>query len=70
MQRLDECFVLVKDGEWFCRAPCEFDGPAGRVACTPGVTYRRGRLYHGVDVAAMLDEWKETGRIPPNYSFL
>jgi hypothetical protein len=69
MQRVDECFVYVKDGEWFCRAPCEFDGPAGRVTCTPGVTYRRGRPHQGVDVAATLDECKATGHIPPNYSF-
>jgi hypothetical protein len=48
----------------FCRAPCEIDGPAGSVSVTPGVVYRRG----GFDVAAVLDDWQETGELPPNIS--
>jgi hypothetical protein len=67
MPQISDCFVRLKDGEWFCRAPCTIDGPTGRVNLTPGVLYRRGRLFMGLDIAALLEEWLATGRLPPNF---
>jgi hypothetical protein len=68
MHKIGECFVRMAEGEWFCRAPCEIDGPAGSVSVTPGVVYRRGRAHLSLDVAAVLDDWQETGELPPNIS--
>ena len=64
--KIGECFVRLRDGEWFCRAPCAIEGPTGTVNVTSGVMYRRYRLHMGLDVAALLDEWHATGQLPPN----
>lgn len=69
MQLLRDCFVRIKEGEWFCRAPCSFDGPTGLVTVTSGVVHRRGRLRDGLDLAALLEDWHATGQTPPNVSF-
>jgi hypothetical protein len=64
-ERLRDAVVRVNDGEWFCRAPVDFvwnHGPS--LQLTPSVTYRSGVRYDGVDVAAMLDDWLATGRLP------
>jgi len=66
---IDDCFVRLAGGEWFCRAPCEIESPGGVVSFTPGVVYRRGRPHMGVDVAAILDDWLVIGALPPNVSF-
>jgi hypothetical protein len=63
---LEAAFVRMSPGEWFCRAPVAIDGPSGLVSATPGVVYRRGKLLSGVDVAALLDDWHATGKVPPN----
>jgi hypothetical protein len=68
LEKLKEAFARVGHGEWFCRAPVTFAGPTGRVEVTPGVSYRRGRLLAGLDVADMLDVWHATGKLPPNIS--
>ena len=69
MQQVRDCFVRVKEGEWFCRAPCSIEGPTGLVGLTPGVMYRKGRLHTGLDVGALLEDWHATGQLPPNISF-
>lgn len=66
MYRLEEAFVRIRPGEWFCRAPITLSTPAGTVTCTPGVTYRKGRPIGPFDVAQMLDEWTDSGHVPPN----
>lgn len=64
--KLREAFVRVRAGEWFCRAPVVIHGPAGAVHATPGVSYMKGRLFSGFDIAGMLDAWHETAALPPN----
>lgn len=68
LEKIKEAFARVGQGEWFCRAPVTFIGPMGKVEVTPGVSYRKGRLLSGLDVAEMLDAWHATGRLPPNIS--
>ena len=68
MQRLPEAFSRIAEGEWFCVAPLTFQTAAGEVGTTPGVTYRRGRLVSGFDVADALDTWRATGALPPGVS--
>jgi hypothetical protein len=68
LEKLKEAFARVAQGEWFCRAPVTFNGPAGRVEVTPGVSYRKGRLVSGLDVADVLDVWHATGKLPPSVS--
>jgi hypothetical protein len=68
LEKLKESFARVAQGEWFCRAPVTFIGPAGRAEVTPGVSYRKGRLTSGLDVADVLDTWHATGKLPLNVS--
>jgi hypothetical protein len=64
MERLPHAFARIRDGEWFCVAPLAFETPLGRVATTPGVTYRRGKKISGFDIAEALDVWRDTGQLP------
>jgi hypothetical protein len=69
MERLRDALVRVKDGVWTCRAPVLLawnNGPSLELA--PGVVYEAGVRYRGVDVAAMLDDWLATGKLPPSVS--
>lgn len=60
-----------EDGTWFCRAPAQFIADGGSlVTVTPGVTYRRGKRFNGVDIAQWLDDWRERGARPPGVSFV
>ena len=70
VQRFAEAFVRNRDGSWFCRAPVQFMAVAGEIhTVTPGVTYRRGKLVHGVDIAQWLDDWHAHGASPPGVNF-
>ena len=53
-----------------CRAPCTIEGPEGFLRLTPGVAYRKGDQHIGLDIAALLDGWYATGRLPLNISLL
>ena len=67
MDRLRDAVERIRDGEWLCRAPVVFvwsNGPS--LPLTAGVTYRKEVQYQGGDVAAMLDDWLATGRLPLN----
>jgi hypothetical protein len=65
MERLRDAVVRVKDGEWFCRARVVFVWSNGRsIVLAPGVTYRKGTRSEWDDVAAMLDDWLATDRLP------
>lgn len=71
MQKFADAFVRNEDRSWFCRAPVQFMLPSGDVVTvTPGVTYRRGKLFHGVDIARWLDEWTTQGVRPLEVHFL
>ena len=70
MQRIVSAFVQNPDGSWFCRAPVHIVGPKGPATTTPGVTYRRGKLLNGYDVAQWLDEYKAHGASPLGVDFL
>jgi hypothetical protein len=63
-------FVSNNDGTWFCREAARFVGPHGPMSTTPGVTYRRGKLNQGYDVALWLDEWRDQQIGPTGIDFL
>ena len=69
-QRLRDILIRVKDGEWLCRAPVVFASGNGShsIELTPGVVYRTGVQHEGIDVAAMLDDWLATGKLPAHFS--
>ena len=57
-------FVPNPDGSWFCREPVTIVGASGQFTTTPGVTYRKGKLVNGYDVAQWLEDW-QTYRVRP-----
>jgi len=52
-------FVRNPDGSWFCREPVHIVGMNGPASTTPGVTYRKGKLTNGYDVAQWLEDYQE-----------
>jgi hypothetical protein len=61
MERLRNAVRHVKDGEWLCRAPVVLTWSNRQsLALAPGVVYRAGVRYQGVDVGALLDDWLAT----------
>lgn len=55
------------------RRPCDgqYGGHKGPMTLTPGVTYRRGKLVQGYDVAQWLDDWNDHRAEPvPTFKFL
>jgi hypothetical protein len=67
MERLRDSLIRVKDGVWMCRVPVLLawsNGPS--LELPPGVVYRTGAQYQGVDVATMLDDWLATDTLPPH----
>lgn len=69
-KKFPDAFVRNPDGSWFCRMPAELTGPNGPATTTPGVSYRRGKLLNGYDIAAWLDQWDATGEAPLNIQVL
>jgi hypothetical protein len=49
-------FRREKDGIWICVEPVTIRHPAGRMEVVPGSSFKKGTVYMGVDVAALLDE--------------
>jgi len=72
MEKFFSAFVKNDDGSWFCVSGAQFllPGETEPINVTPGVTYRRGRLVHGIDLARWLDDWHQHGARPPGVSFL
>jgi hypothetical protein len=66
--RLKDAVTRMNGGEWFCRAPVTIQGPAASFDLTPGATYRKARVFNGVDVVAVLDIWLQTGTLPPDFT--
>jgi hypothetical protein len=65
MERLKYAVLRVKDGVWLCRKPVVLSWRGGlSVELVPGITYVAGERQQGIDVAAMLDDWLATGRVP------
>lgn len=62
-------FVQNPDGSWFCREPVHIIGANGAWTTTPGVTYRKGKLVNGYDVAGWLDAWHQDGVSPIGVEF-
>ena len=49
-------FVRDGDGCWRCIAPAELQVAAGRIQVAPGMTFTRGTMFMGLDLASLLDE--------------
>jgi len=70
MKTFAKGFVRNPDGSWLCVAPVKFVTATGEsVTCECGMTYRRGQLRHGVDVALWLFNWRQFGIEPSGFSF-
>jgi hypothetical protein len=70
IEKFARAFVRDNDGSWFCREPVHFVGYHGPFTTTPGVTYRKGKLNQGYDVAVWLDEWHSQQLVPIGVQFL
>jgi hypothetical protein len=70
IEKFARAFVRNNDGSWFCREPVHLVGPNGPMTTTPGVTYRRGKLSQGYDLAMWLDEWHDHQTAPIGVHFL
>ena len=70
IEKFARAFVRNPDGSWFCREPVHIEGFNGPMTTTPGVTYRKGKLVQGYDVARWLDEWLEQKAEPIGIRFL
>jgi hypothetical protein len=70
MERLRDSLLRVTDGERLCRVSFLFVWSNGAsLELTPGVVYRKGVRFMGVDVAELLDDWLATERLPLNVIF-
>ena len=69
IEKFARAFVPDRDGSWFCREPVQIRGPNGALTTTPGVTYRRGKLVNGYDVAQWLEDWAKHQARPPGIEF-
>ena len=70
IEKFERAFVRNGDGSWFCREAVHLVGPNGPLTTTPGVTYRRGKLNQGYDIALWLDEWRHDQTVPIGVHFL
>ncbi len=43
------------DGSWTVTAPVTVNGPNGSISLSPGISFRRGVAFQGLDIAAWLD---------------
>jgi hypothetical protein len=48
-------FVREPDGSWKCIEPATFNGPP-RVQVVPGMQFRMGKTFMGVDLATLLEQ--------------
>ena len=69
IDKLVRAFVRNPDGSWFCREPVVIVGASGAFTTTPGVTYRKGKLVQGYDIARWLEDWHAHGVAPMDVSF-
>ncbi|MFC1926853.1 hypothetical protein ACFLWV_03795 [Chloroflexota bacterium] len=51
-----EAFQKNPDGSWSCVRPVTISGPSGQIQIGPGMSFNRGVLFMGVDLATLLDE--------------
>jgi hypothetical protein len=63
VQNFYRSFVREKDGAWLCTEPAELELPSGRIQVAVGTRFIRGTRYMGIDLARLLDEYRE--RIRP-----
>jgi hypothetical protein len=57
--KIRDYFVQHPDGSWEPRQPVTIQGPTGQISLNPGVRFRRGVLFMGVDVAKLCEEGAE-----------
>ena len=55
VQSFIKAFQREGDGSWRCVAPATWDGPP-RVQVNPGMQFRPGNPFMGVDLAALLEQ--------------
>jgi len=53
----DQCksFRKNSDGSWTCVSKIRIAGPLARSFISPGITFRPGQLFLGIDVVATLE---------------
>jgi len=70
IEKFARAFVSNGPGAWLCVQPAHIVGPQGPFTTTPGITYRRGKLNQGYDIAEWLDTWHNHQREPIGVAFL
>jgi len=51
-----DAFRKNPDGSWACIKPVTIRGPAGEIKISPGLTFRKGVYFMGIDLATLLDQ--------------
>ena len=51
-----KAFSKNSDGSWTCVQVTDIYAPIGAIRINPGMTFRKGRMFCGIDVAALLDQ--------------
>ncbi len=51
-----DAFQKNPDGTWTCIKPVTVQTPMGELKFLPGMTFRKGAQYDGIDVATLLDQ--------------
>ncbi len=56
MNEICQSFRKNADGSWTSIGSVTINGPNGSIQIGPGMTFQRGVLFMGLDLAAWLDE--------------
>lgn len=51
-----DAFKRNDDGSYSVIKPVVIEGPNGKISLNPGITFRRGVAFMGIDIAKILDE--------------
>ena len=51
-----ENFIKHDDGSWEPMLPIKMEGPNGELTLLPGIKFKKGFVYMGMDIAALLEE--------------
>ena len=65
MENFSRAFVKLPDGGWFCKEVATLESQSGSIRITPGTTWKRGKLFMGVDIAQWLDDYAHNRSLPP-----
>lgn len=68
--KLQRAFKRLGHGKWISRYVVTFTLNGARHSIVPGTMLNRGMTHQGLDIAALLDEAKSSGSLPPGFRVL